>query len=77
MRRFARRKVTFQLMLRVARAAPPAGAGNQTVAQHIFTRNISAVAITIGLSFAIFFPDQLQSQVLVRLQLPPHLVKIR
>ena len=37
----------------------------------------TAVAITIGLSFAIFFPDQLQSQVLVRLQLPPHLVKIR
>ncbi len=37
----------------------------------------AAVAITIGLSSAIFFPDQLQSQVLVRLQLPPHLVKIR
>jgi len=63
-------------MLRVARAAPPAGAGNQTVAQHIFTRNISAVAISLRFPFPVFLPDQLKCQMLVFLHLSLHFVKI-
>jgi len=37
----------------------------------------TAVTIAIGLGFAILFPDQLQGEMFMRLQLPAHFAKIR
>jgi hypothetical protein len=50
-------------------SGPPAGTGNQTAAQHIFTRNISAIAVAVRMRFAILLPEQLQREVFVSLKL--------
>ena len=44
------------------------GQRGQHLAQHIFSRNISAVTIAFRVALTRFLPDQLQRQVLVRLQ---------